>query len=1119
MHRIPSPDNELRLLKISVERSSDEVFWLDFEGNILYANEAASRITGYSPEELCSMKIADLDTEIPPGAWEASVADLREKKTRFITSRHQCKDGRFIDVEILAVYVNSGELEYSFAFVRDITERRKMEESLRESERKYRLLAENVHDVIWATGRDMHFTYISPSVTALRGLTPEEAMAESFQDALTPDSCRALMESRERGLEALKNGSPVSRNIVMELEFRCRDGSTVWTDMAITPVLDDNGMPAGAAGIIRNSTRRREMEKTLRESHAKLRTVLDNLPDLVLVHRDGIIRYVNPAMTNTMGFAPGDVLNKSILDFVPEVCHARVATAINRRMENGWNEPYEIELLSSARGRRDVLIRGAVIDFDGSPAVLNVLTDITVQKRAEEELRKSRQMLAEAMELANLVNWEYDVAKGLFTFTDRFYALYGTTAAREGSTLMPADVYAREFVHPEDRGIVDEEVKKALAATDPGYVSQREHRIIRRDGAIRYIVVRIAITKDADGNTVGIHGANQDITERRAAEEARRESEEKYRELVENANSIILKWDKSGNISFFNEFAQRFFGYSEKEILGKPVLGTIVPDTESGSGRDLQQLIQDIIRHPQDHALNENENITRDGRRVWIRWQNKPLFDENGQFAGQLSVGIDNTGRKKAEEALARSEELYRILAEESPDQIFTISRDGIIRYVNSAAIRSFNLPGDRIIGKKTRDVFPPDISRSQERALETVFGTGVRLRQEQLIRFGNQEYWFDTNLVPLKDPAGNVTSVLGIAHDITESKIAEKALRESEEKFRSYVENANDIIYSLSAGGMFTYVSPKWTELLGHDAAEVIGKTVDSFIHPDDLPACHEFVRQVLMQGEKKSGIEYRIRHRDGTWQWHTTTASPIRDEAGNTISFLGICRDITERRRAEDALRSANRQLTLLTGITRHDILNKVSVILGFLSIAEKKAGSPDAAGYLKKIHAATEAIRSQIEFTRVYENLGTHEPQWIDLDGVMPRNQVPAPLTLDADVKGVQVLSDPMLEKVFFNLLDNSIRHGQRVTRIRVSAHSSGDDLVVVWEDNGVGIAPDEKEQIFERGFGKNTGLGMFLVREILTLTGITIAETGEPGKGARFEIRVPKGVFRISGSQVF
>jgi signal transduction histidine kinase len=201
------------------------------------------------------------------------------------------------------------------------------------------------------------------------------------------------------------------------------------------------------------------------------------------------------------------------------------------------------------------------------------------------------------------------------------------------------------------------------------------------------------------------------------------------------------------------------------------------------------------------------------------------------------------------------------------------------------------------------------------------------------------------------------------------------------------------------------------------------------------------------------------------------------------------------------------------LLAGVTRHDILNKVAVVLGYLKIAEMKFGDPTQAEYLKKMESAITAIKSQIEFTRIYQDLGTQEPQWIDLDTVMPLSQVPVTIALNPEVQGVSVFADPMLERVFFNLLDNSIHHGERVTEIRVSFHQSGTDLVVVWEDNGIGIAADEKERIFEQGFGRNTGLGMFLIREILSLTVITITETGEPGKGARFEILVPAGSFRI------
>ncbi|MDD1715835.1 MAG: HAMP domain-containing histidine kinase, partial [Methanolinea sp.] len=229
---------------------------------------------------------------------------------------------------------------------------------------------------------------------------------------------------------------------------------------------------------------------------------------------------------------------------------------------------------------------------------------------------------------------------------------------------------------------------------------------------------------------------------------------------------------------------------------------------------------------------------------------------------------------------------------------------------------------------------------------------------------------------------------------------------------------------------------------------------------------------------------------------------------------SIVGSSRDITDRKRFEEALRLANRQLGLLTGITRHDIQNKITVILGYLKVAEMESPGPFLMEVFGKMESATNAIRSQIEFTRTYQDLGVQEPRWITLDTVMPPPQILPTVSLITDVEGISLYADAMLEKVFSNLFDNSLRHGQRVTEIRVSYRMSGEDLVVVWEDNGIGIADKEKERIFDPGFGKNTGLGMYLAREILSLTGITIRETGEAGKGARFEITAPKGHYRIA-----
>ncbi|MDD3135416.1 MAG: response regulator [Methanoregula sp.] len=340
-----------------------------------------------------------------------------------------------------------------------------------------------------------------------------------------------------------------------------------------------------------------------------------------------------------------------------------------------------------------------------------------------------------------------------------------------------------------------------------------------------------------------------------------------------------------------------------------------------------------------------------------------------------------------------------------------------------------------------------------------------------------------------------------------------DRKLKESEANYRAIIENMQDTFYRMDLEGTITMISPSGINLVGCTSIEeLIGK---KFTHV--LTNEQKDFTQLLQVLEKKGSVDqYPLILKDQQGLVHHVTASShyYYDAKGEIQGVEGILHDITDRKKAEDALRRANRQLNLLTGITRHDILNKVTIILGYLGIAQKKSTDPALGEYFSKMESATKAIRSQIEFTRVYQDLGTNEPQWQVLDTIQPRSHVPPDITFTADVNGILVYADPMLEKVFFNLLDNSVRHGQRVTEIRVSSRQSGTSLVIVWEDNGVGIPPDEKEKIFERGFGKNTGLGLFLVREILAISGITIRETGIDGQGARFEILVPAGEYRFN-----
>ncbi|NLV25594.1 MAG: hypothetical protein GXY48_00240 [Methanomicrobiales archaeon] len=238
----------------------------------------------------------------------------------------------------------------------------------------------------------------------------------------------------------------------------------------------------------------------------------------------------------------------------------------------------------------------------------------------------------------------------------------------------------------------------------------------------------------------------------------------------------------------------------------------------------------------------------------------------------------------------------------------------------------------------------------------------------------------------------------------------------------------------------------------------------------------------------------------------------------------------DITERKQLETereqnaqelkryslSLQQANRQVNLLSSITRHDILNQVNIGLLHIDNLKMEMINPELSTKLDDIESVIRTIQSQIEFTRIYENLGLFAPEWYNLDILISYLCPPKGIVMHYNLDNFMIYADKMIEKVFFNLLDNSIRHGGNVTKICLYTRITGKELLVIFEDDGRGIPPEEKELIFKRGYGKNTGFGMFLVREILSLTGISIRENGISGSGVRFEIHVPEGMFKKTNS---
>lgn len=297
---------------------------------------------------------------------------------------------------------------------------------------------------------------------------------------------------------------------------------------------------------------------------------------------------------------------------------------------------------------------------------------------------------------------------------------------------------------------------------------------------------------------------------------------------------------------------------------------------------------------------------------------------------------------------------------------------------------------------------------------------------------------------------------------------------------------------------------------IFGTGEQDIHGRHIKDFI---PLPAGLD-IRTTIREQGMVSDLEATLG--SGTPKVISIAGSLVKDPEGEPAGFILILRDITGRKASEQALRLANEKISLLSQLTRHDISNLTMALNGYLTLLEDEEKDPAYRPHITASLEIVEKIASHLRFSSQYEDIGIHKPAWQAL-GPMT-NQAIGNLSHEGVkitplAESIDIYADPLTEKVIYNLLENALRHGGKLTQIKIYSQERPDgELAVIFEDNGVGIASEEKELIFKHGYGKNTGLGLTLCREILAVTGIRIIETGEPGRGARFELLIPSHAWR-------
>ncbi|MBD2234956.1 PAS domain S-box protein [Phormidium tenue] len=506
-----------------------------------------------------------------------------------------------------------------------------------------------------------------------------------------------------------------------------------------------------------------------------------------------------------------------------------------------------------------------------------------------------------------------------------------------------------------DTSIATEQISEAyqlyVAGTDQIYPAEslpivralRGERIktedieIRRDHVSILIEARGTPVFDQQGNITYAIATFQDITERKQAEKlladynctleqqvaertaALRQSESNYRNLIQTANSIILRTDRQGRIRYMNDYGLGFFGYEEDQILGRTLLETIVPETEI-SGRDLKQFVHNLFHNledslPQAYLQTENENLCRDGRRVWIAWSNQVIFNEQGEVVEILSVGNDTTQRRQAEEALQRSEAKFRTIFENSQVGIFrTRLSDGLLLDANQcyANLLGFDSSEEMIGLEHATDYYVNPSDRQQ--FLEVLKrDREVRSYEAQGRKRDGTVFWglFSAYLNADDD------YIEGVIADITDRKQAEAALQTSEERLRLALTASNQGLYDLNIKTEEIVVNPGYALMLGYDPETyhvTTSKWIES-LHPDDRESVIAAYHASLTEEVPNFQVEYRRRTQDGQWKWIFDVGKIVTwNESGEPIRALGVFTDIDDRKQAEEALQASETKLRTL-------------------------------------------------------------------------------------------------------------------------------------------------------------------------------------------------------------
>ncbi|MEW6387061.1 MAG: PAS domain S-box protein [Thermodesulfobacteriota bacterium] len=865
---------------------------------ILEVNETIVREYGYSREEFLAMTIKDIRPEEEIPELVELISQLPHGYAFHPTRKHRKKDGTLIDVEIASHGLTFNGKKARLVLANNITERRRAEEALRESEERFKFVLEGSQLGFWDWNINTGEVKRNERWAEMLGYTLEEIEFSTSQwsDLLHPDDRAGAWKSIQDHLEG--------RTAMHEMEYRLRtkDGRYKWVlDRARITARDPQGRPLRMSGTHNDITERKQAEELLRQEKNFSDAIIDSLPGIFYLFDESgkFIRW-NQRFEEVAGYSEAEMAALHPLAFFTEEERELIAGKIQKVFAEGEAEA-EAFFVTKSGEKIPYYFTGLRTVVADTPYLLGLGIDITARRQAKEALRESEERYRRITGAVTDYIYTVMVEDGQAVHTEHSPPCVAVTGYT--SEEFAADPFLWvNMVLEEDRDLVRRHAARLLAGEDPGPI---EHRLRRKDGAVRWVSNMPVLHRDASGRLISYDGLVSDITARKLAEEALRESEEFNRQIISNVEEGILVFDRDFRFVLWNPFMERLSGLPAKEVLGRHPLESFPFLEEQGIYALMEKAMAGEGGATPDYAYY----VPSTGKSGWAMNYHVPYRNAQGEIIGVIGTVHDITERKRGEEALRESEERYRRITGAVTDYIYTVMVE------DGQAVHTEHSPPCVAVTGYTSEEFAAEpflwVNMVLEEDKELVRRHAARLLagedpgpiEHRLRRKDGAVRWVSNVPVLHRDSSGQLISYDGLVSDITARKEAEEALRES----RADLNRAQAVAHTGSWRMDVRRNELTWSDetyrMFGiPQGTPLTYETFLAAVHPED----REYVDRkwtAALKGEAYD-IEHRILVGD-TVKWVRERAELEVDSQGLILGGFGTVQDITARKLAEEALK----------------------------------------------------------------------------------------------------------------------------------------------------------------------------------------------------------------------